>query len=60
MWILVKVDDVYDVGKNEQERIVVIEPDTIEFQKALGSVQFQGRGFEAHPMTPVSEDWHSL
>ena len=56
MWILVKVADQFDVGKNELERIVVTNPDAIKINKTIRCVKFEGEGFEAHTMTPESED----
>lgn len=56
MWLLINVEKMKDIGKNEKRRICIRNKMLRFNDKALGIVQFEGRGSEFHPATSESED----
>ena len=56
MWLLINVEKMEDVGNDEKRRICIKNKMLRFTDKALGIVQFEGRGSEFHPATPESKE----
>lgn len=49
-WLLIKVKEPHDVGKNECRRILCMDDDQIELN-VIPFILYDGRSYEVHPAT---------
>lgn len=49
MWVMIKVNEIEDVGKNETRRVLIANNPSIV--NSSGRIGFIGTGMEVHPAT---------